>query len=317
MIFEKPEIRLEEYASFVIREIFGSAEVKVKQVTRGVMTFKFAALLPTGEQYLVRFYPPSRSAVVAYEPDILHRCSEAGLPVPEVVADSRTGPPTPLQYMVYKIIKGVPLSERFPGLTTESQEEIAEQLVTCLCMLQQIPIIGYGDLTDGIRAQFGSWQAFIQRSFTEGISVAKQYNLLTSKMITNLKIAARELEQFPVQRPSGLAWGDISPDNILIGPHRRSIGLLDFEGVLAADILLNLGYCYARYHETDFFKSIVCAWPNRLTNDHWRKIELYAILRALRIFKYAHQPLPTGHPRTPIEQLLPGFQSALKKLSKR
>ena len=173
MIFEKKKLKicLEEYAALVVKKISGVSVIQVKQINRGVMTFKFAVLLPTGEEWLVRFYPPSRSFVVDYEPDILHRCAEVGLPVPEVIGDSRTGPRTPLQYMVYKMIKGVPLSEKFPELTTASRSEIAEKLVICLCTLQEIPMIGFGDLADGTRAQFESWQAFIRRSFAEGISV--------------------------------------------------------------------------------------------------------------------------------------------------
>lgn len=316
MMFEadNQKASFENYAAFIVSEICGGRVVQVNRITRGVMTFKLSVLLSSGEQYVVRLYPHDRSHVVSYEPDVLCKCLEIGLPVPEVISDSRSGPKIPLEYMVYKMIKGFPLSEKFQEMPDISRVAVAKQLVTYLCMLQKVHITGYGDLTNVTKARFRSWRAFVRQSFTEGIRQAGQYKLFKVEDIVNLNAAGKELENVSSGEPRGLAWGDISPENILVDLEGKITGLLDFEGVLAADVLLNLGYCYAAYYQTDFFESVANAWPSCLGNEDWGRIELYTILRALRIIQHAHQPLPTGHPRLPIEQLLPGFRSTLKKL---
>ena len=308
---KKQEGFLKEHAALLVKEITGKKRVEVKHINRGVMTLKFAVQLHTGERYIVRFYPLNRSDVVAYEPDVLHQCLNKGLPVPEVIADSRTGPSAPQQYLIYKMIDGVPLSDRFPRLSDTSRMAIAAQLVNYLFTFQELQVSGYGDLIDISRARYNSWQEFIRRSFRDGINAAKRYALFPASVIKELEAVVRNLKVFQRREKSSLAWGDISLENILVDDSNRIAALIDFEGTLAADILLNLGYCYAMYQDTGFFKSIEQAWPDVLTDDQWRKIEFYAILRAIRIAKYASQPLPTGHPRTPMDQLLPGFISAL------
>lgn len=308
---------LKDYAIFIAQEISGSTITTVNEIKRGVMTFKFAITLSPGECLIVRFYPISRSSVVHYEPDILHRCAELGLPVPAVIADSRTGPSVPFQYMVYKMIDGVPLSERFPKLTTASQNEIARQIVNYLYALQEIQVLGFGELADGSRALFQSWNSFMRQSFIQGIEAVKEHCLFPEEIITNLEGIAIALETFREQTSHGLVWGDISTENLLIDDHNRIVGLLDFEGALAGDILMNPGYCYAGNNGTCFFESLINSWPEPLKDDEWKRIYLYSILRTLRIAKFAHLPLPTGYPRQPIERTFPGFQKALNNIMKK
>lgn len=305
---------LEQYAASIVYNVLKVLPMRIKQINRGVMTFKFAAELPTGESFIIRFYPDTRWNIVNYEPDILQRCSELGLPVPKVVIDSRTGPEAPLQYMVYRMIDGFPLSDRYTALTDASRLEIAAQIVAHIHSLHQVHLSGFGDLIDGSTAKFDSWRVFMQQSISDGISSARQNYVFNDDVITKLEAVALDLGAWSVQPGCGLTGWDISPENILVDNNNRIVGLLDFEGILSGDILLNLGYCYARYYKTAFFESVADAWPCQLTDHQWRDVELYAVIRALRIARFAHQPLPTGHTRTPVEDFLPGFKSALNSL---
>jgi aminoglycoside phosphotransferase (APT) family kinase protein len=307
-------LSLKKWACEIVHEVLGEPTIHVEQITRGVMTFKFAVTVATGQRYLVRFYPHSRSSVVEYEPDLFRRCFEVGLPVPEVIVDSRTGPIAPLQYLVYKMIEGIPLSDSFATLTDSAQAGVASQIVSYIYALQQIHVTGYGDLVDATRARFESWSGFIEQAFSDGIKATKQHSLLSANIVGELEDIFENVESFLVPTTSTLTVGDISPENILINDCHRIVGLLDLENVVVGDILLNLGYSYAGQYQTRFFESLISAWPDRLTDDQWRRVKFYAILRAIRIIKFAHQPLPTGHPRMPIERFLPGFQSALADL---
>jgi aminoglycoside phosphotransferase (APT) family kinase protein len=114
-----------------------------------------------------------------------------------------------------------------------------------------------------------------------------------------------------------LAWGDLSVENILIDSDNEVAGLVDFEGVIAANRLLNLGYSCARYYGSAFFDALRQAWKEPLHENEWHWIHFYCVLRAVRLVQFAGEPLPTGHSRTVIEDLLPGFQPAIKALSEK
>jgi len=174
---------------------------------------------------------------------------------------------------------------------------------------------GYGDLVNAFHGRFTSLIDFVDSSFAQGILGARNHELLPTKTLSELEIVHRKLKSLVPDAPSTLVWGDVAPDNIIIDDQDRLAGLIDFEGALAGDPIINLGYCYSRYCKTDFFDAIVRNWPLSLGTDHWRRIELYAVLRAVRILRFAHEPLPNAQPRTPIEQLLPGFVDAIGALA--
>ena len=308
------KLALARHAALILQQALGAAPVRIEKINAGVMTVKFAAQLPAGRRYVVRFYPPNRCETVRYEPDILRRCRDAGLPTPNVICDSRNGPETPLQYMVYAMIDGAPLSRSYSSLTAESRAEIARTIVTWLETLRQIHVTGYGDLVDGTAALYSSWQDFLHESFAQGIESARRHSLLEPETIDRLQATVPKIRNAKLETPSVLTWGDITTENIIVDDDNRPVGLLDFEGALAGDYLLNLGYCLARFHQNPFFESLVRAWPVEPAAPQWFRIKLYAILRAMRIVKFAHQPLPTGHPRMPLERLLPGFAWALDNI---
>ncbi len=308
--------KLVQAAAFVTRTFFGMPPTHVEQIRRGVMTYKFAVELPQGERYVVRFYPPSRSKVVEYEPDLLRRCANRGIGTPEVVIDSRTGPPAEMPYVVYRLIQGTPLSDRLPFLSPESLERIVRQLVGRLRALEQIPVTGCGDLVSADHARFDSLREFLNRSFAEGLIAAERSRLWREEIIDDLRAISRAVDKWPEHKPVVLTWGDISTENILLRTEDEVAGLVDFEGVIAADRLLNLGYADAWYHGSAFFEALVRAWDRPLDENQWQRIHLYTIVRGLRLARFADVLLPTGLSRTPIEELLPGFYPAVRALAK-
>jgi aminoglycoside phosphotransferase (APT) family kinase protein len=237
--------------------------------------------------------------------------------VPEVVADSRSNPKTPVDYMIYRWVGGVPLADRLSMLAEDSLAEVGRSLVACICRLHELAVAGYGELVDGTRARSTSWEEFLEDSFRVGISGAINERLVSQEVIEKLRFVQEHLRMFSTSNRSGLVWGDISPEHVLLDKHDRLTGLVDFESVLAGDILLNLGYAYARYGGTRLFGALLRAWPDPLQEDLWAKIELYAILRALRILTHSARPLPTGEARMPIQGFLPGLDKAIDGLCRR
>jgi aminoglycoside phosphotransferase (APT) family kinase protein len=308
------EAKLTEYASFIVREMTGASPIRIQRIRRGVMTYKWRVSLTDHEEYIVRVYPSSRSHVVNYEPDIFRKCREKGIPLPKTIGDSRTRPEAPLAYVVYAMVGGTPLSDKLGFLSVESLDRVARDLVVYLQMLQGVSVRGYGELVSGDTARFPSWVEFVRASFVDGISRARSHRLLSLDDIAKLNTFQAELEHLDIQGTCGVAWGDISPENILIGCEGEITGLLDFEGALAADFMANLGYCFSGFYGTPFLESIIRAWPVPLTERSWHTVKLYATLRAVRILEHGHEPLPVGYTRSDIKELLPGFRAVLKEM---
>ena len=298
----------------LVRSVTGHPVTRIKKLPHGMSTFKFSVRSTSGASFIVRFYPRCRSRVVEYEPDLLRRASEAGAKVPEVVADSRTGPEAELGYMIYVMIPGVALSQRYAHLTPRRQEKIAAQIVQSMLSLEQVKMAGYGELVDGCRASCTSWPEFVQTTFAEGLRAVRKNRLLPGEAIRDLEWIAAASKGWLTRVPPKLVWADVSLGNVIVNDKDEFGGLIDFEGALSADRLLSLGYCRARYDEGRFYKTLVQAWPEPLGENRRRRVELYAILRALRLAPFAHEPLPTGHRRDALGSIFPGMGRAMRYL---
>jgi aminoglycoside phosphotransferase (APT) family kinase protein len=307
---------LEDEARHIVQKVTGSSVSEARQIARGVMTYKFFICVKSGQSYVVRFYPPSRSHVVDYEPDLLRRCAEAGAKVPCVIADSRTGPRSVLQYVVYTMVDGLTLSERIVYLSSCSLQRLCEQVVENLVMLRQLRFSGVGELMNGENARSHSWRQFVKKSFLEGLQSLRDNRLVGDRLLRNTERLQHRIDEILLDDLAGstLTYADLGPDNIIVDDDGKLAGLIDFEGTLVGDSVLALGYCYSAYGDDPFVEHIASAWPETLEPDAWRRIYLYAILRPLRVGKYAHMPLPTGEPRKPLTEVFPGFEPSLNKL---
>jgi len=307
-----PEAELESAARDLAQVLFGVEPVRMAPLRRGVMTLKFVVEMPLGARYVVRFYPRTRAHVVCYEPDLLRRCAREGLPVPEVVADSRALGGATHPFLVYRWIEGTTLADRLPALTRAARDKIAGQLVSALSSLASVRINGFGDLIDAANARFPNAAAFFRASFVEGLDSVRRHRLLPPDLAR--QIASIRADFGSIGPAACLVWGDVSLENTLIDSQDRLAGLLDLEGALAADPLFHLGYHYARYGDSEFFRSLALCWSPPLDPQAWQRIYLYAVIRALRLAKFAHLPLPSGLARLPLTELLPGLAGAVRNL---
>ncbi|MFN0021475.1 MAG: phosphotransferase family protein [Pirellulaceae bacterium] len=303
--------QLSQDATRIVGETISGVVVGVERIPIGVMTHKFVVRLAEGHRYIVRFYPQARSFVVDYEPDLLRRCGEAGIPVPRVVVDSRTGPPAALAYVAYRMVPGVNLEGRLEFLDRSQRQAIARQLVECFTRMSTLSFEGYGELRDGYHAHCSTWKSFVHDAYHEGLAAVQKGNLLEQDLVAKLVDIGRQLDRFSTSDSRTLLWGDVRPQNILVDAGDRFACLLDFEGCLAGDPLLSLGFGYAALGDQPFFADCAEYWPGKID---WQQLYFYSVLRLLRIAKYAHMPLPTGRSREGLREVLPGFKSALDAL---
>ncbi len=286
----------------------------VEYVPIGVMTHKFIATDGCGVKYIIRMYPESRSSVVFFEPDILQRCRRAGARVPEVITDSRSGPPALYSYMVYRMIPGDRLTDRVGKLSSSERHTLGREIVDQLQLLAELQFAGFGDLTGVDTAKDTSWATFLADAFARGMVAIRQYRLLPLDIVEMLEfVQTRVVGSLPEAHPR-LVWADLSTDNTIVGTDNRLSGLIDFENALSGDSLLALGYSAAFDDHQGLTGMLMSAWPRILGVFDASLVDLYSVIRVLRIAPYRVGCLPAGQAPAPLLTIFPGFEPALRRL---
>lgn len=304
-------------ASEIVSSLTGTPASSAEVLLRGMMTFKCRVRTAEGEDLIVRFYPNGRSAVVNHEPDLLARCRQLGFAVPQPVADSRSGPPSPLAYLVYRRIEGRTLDEHLADWREQQQPLLAQELAMQLHRMQTLDFEGAGELVSARRARDTDWQAFASRSFHTGLDAIETHALLPLPLRSALRSLPPLAPSSTAKHAHQLIWGDFNFGNILVAEDGSLAGLIDFEGCLSGDPIATLGYGFATHGQHNFFDQLLAAWPEALDQDALDAVAWYAVLRAMRIAIYAHLPLPTGRPRDPLLDILPGLLPAMHRLTGR
>lgn len=296
-------------AANVAELVTGQEIVRVTRIESGVMTFKYVVETVHGERFITRFYPSERAGVIKYEPDILLRCKSHGMQVAEVVADSRTGPRATLEYLLYRMIPGVSMTSRIGSLSEHSLDQIGYTLKDQVRLLGDIQTLGFGDFVDGQTARLASWRSFVE----EAVEVGLAQDSLPERLRRTTELLLGDIDKFSFDGSPSLAWGDLSPDHVILDANDEFAGLVDFEAVLSVEPLLTYGYFRARYDQTPFSPAFANIWPKANEPESGRAA-LYAVVRALRLWPHTGKPLLTGGSRDRIENILPGLNSAIGEL---
>lgn len=281
------------------------------------MNDKYLVESTSATRYVVRFYSKANAAALSYEPDLVEKLRREGLPVARVIGDSRSGPDAPLPYMAYEYLPGSVLRSRLSTLSIPARRRVTHQLGEFLFSLGSLRVAGYGELVDSQTGRYDSWAGFIETSLSEGIANAARHGSLPSEVIRQVDSIQAGLKYFdPPERPT-LAWGDILTNNLLIDDEGCLAGVVDFEGTLAAEHSLNLGYCRAAYGlSAQLSRYLMEGSEGKLELDLDR-LNLYTVLRGVRVARFAHLPLPTGHRRRSVLALFPGVRPAAQALAAR
>jgi aminoglycoside phosphotransferase (APT) family kinase protein len=166
-------------------------------------------------------------------------------------------------------------------------------------------------------ARDSSWEDFVDESMRVGLDAIRRHTLLDEELADNIAIVVERRAGRRDHAQHRLVWGDINFGNVLVAANDSVSGLIDFEGCLSGDPLATLGYGFAVHGTQPFYALVLQAWPQLLTQADQDTIARYALLRALRLARYAHLPLPTGRPRDRLLEIFPGVVPALKRLTRR
>lgn len=285
----------------------------IQPITQGVMTHKFLVGIH-GKKFIVRFYPKNRAHIVNFEPGIVERCRSMNIKVPELYLDSRSGPKCNLNYMVYEYIEGLPLSSQLTRLSKNQITSISGEIIEALKYMTQIRIEGFGELVSQSQGSDETWETFVENSFLEGISVAAKDNFCSLKQWEKLTQLSGQLNVKFLDTHGKLVYSDLRPENIIVTSNLSLASIIDFEGALSGDPLLSLGFCYSSSGDSKFFNALKTCWEEKIGSIDRRSLDIYSILRIMRIVKHLEENLPTGKPRDPLQKIFPGFFKSLDRI---
>jgi aminoglycoside phosphotransferase (APT) family kinase protein len=294
---------------------FGTNIASVVRFSEGMMNYMFQITTKSREIFVLRVYPAGRHKVAKYEAQLILEMHARGCFVPDIVSYRSDETEHIPAHLIYRYIHGATLASRRAQCSTQEMRQLAGALIDNLKLMASCEVRGYGGLVTAKSADCETAQEFFHRSMTRGIERAKETRVLPESTILSMQdlldTAGPDVMRFDGQ----LAWGDLAPSNILIDQHNRLTAIVDFESTLALDHALSLGYLLAMSPDDPLIPLLLDEGARRDFAFDNRKIRLCAVLRAARMARFAHQPLPSGTLQRPIETILPGALRSLADLT--
>jgi hypothetical protein len=213
------------------------------------------------------------------------------------------------------MIEGESLSDRLAAKKPVELSAIATDLVDNLRMLASLHVIGFGELRGPDAAKNVNWREFCAAAADEGFHTLRTLQIMDHDTIRIAQQIFKHIIHSSSMLLSTLAWGDVSFSNIIVDHGGCFSGLIDFEGTLAVEATLTLGYLYCIASDHELFDKTVRFWPNKFPPVDMQKVHFYSVLRGLRLAKYLEIPLPAStSERTPLPILFPGFLRSIDYL---
>ena len=291
-----------------IRQIFNGhfghdAEMNVAEIHQGAMNFSYE-IARDDKNYILKVYPPARYYMAGREFDLLTRAASV-LPhqIPQI---HFSGGFNNFSYIIYEKIPGHTLV--FDQLSSKNKEIVSSQIAYNLTKLFELKFEIFGSLCEE-EPTFLSWEDFLFENIRIGMIELKLANIFDIEQLEKLeKFMTGCLDNWP-DTDYGFVWSDFNQGNIIIN-NEELVGFIDFESCFYGDVLLSLGYLFAREGESEFFLAMEKQLRAFINVDR-SYIYFYAFLRLLRISKYLSQPLSNGKPREPVWDYFKGIGTAM------
>ena len=294
----------------IIFHQFREYPAAIDKIEMGVMTFKYRVRVKNNN-YILRIYPPENTTMVKQEFKVMHDLFVQGCRVPEPIVYSDTAID---RFLIYKYIDGEPLSYLLSSLSMEELHKIAGQIMdNILCIsTRQVEKFGFLSMNE---KKYDNWKEFLQNYIDQaGYYLLENKVFDESVIVLLLDFARKQFENINIKSPS-FTWCDFSQSNIIIKAGNLS-GFIDFEGCVAGDPLIALGYLFAIEGNSLFFNAISSNYKKHYSFSY-EQILFYAIIRLFRLSKYINNLFPTGIRRDPLTVFYKGLPIAVDYIKSR
>lgn len=293
----------EQVKKFLQIEIF-----KVIPIYGGVMNFTF--LVKTNfEDLIIKINPKGRDEIALKESKVISLCKTYEIKVPILLYQHTAVNSDDYSFILYKKLAGDMLSTSYDNLSTKSKQILIEEIVENFTRMSSISLNGSGDSNDLINFSSISWYDFLKEGVDKSLNYIESNGIYNHKQINRLDEFITESLLTANYESKNLVWSDFDPSNIIVDCDGRLSGFIDFEGTLGGHPNLALGYLYAKSGHTTFFNNLI----NKF-NVSKNELELYAIIRYLRLISYSKFPLPTGIKRDNLNDFLPYSNQLINKI---
>jgi aminoglycoside phosphotransferase (APT) family kinase protein len=304
-------------AHAIVARIIPNGRARMTRLDGGIMNIMFLAQERKYGKFVVRVYPRRRSKNENFEPDILRRLRSAGCAVPEVFDSFEATTTRPRACLVYKYIEGTPLVLRLGVMSSRELKYLAKEIVEQLLRIKDVRVHRFGNLIDGNTAAEIRASEFIEGSIKSCVESCAKTGALDNLTLSRLAALAGAGVPIWAKFDGALGWGDLSAANVIVDDSNRLAGLVDFEGTFALHSALSVGYLYALGPQDPLYVAVVEQFRRAGTELDNETVSFCAVLRAVRMARYAGQDLPTGIQQREIFEVLPGAATALDELAER
>lgn len=301
------------HIDYIIERVKEILQVEISEVIPiygGVMNFTFWVKTDV-KDLIIKINPKGRDEIALKESKVINLCKSNGIKVPVLLHQHTAADEDDFSFILYERLRGNTLSNCYDTLSAKSKQILIGEIVENFVCMSSISLNGSGDSNDLINFSSTSWSDFLKEGVKKSLSYIESNDLLTHEQIVRLYEAISVSFSTINPENTNLVWSDFDPSNIIVSGDGRLSGFIDFEGTLSGDPDLALGYLYAKSGDSALFNCLI----NKF-NVPRIKLELYALIRYLRLITYSKYPLPTGIMRDNINDYLPCSNKLIQNILK-
>jgi len=263
----------------------GTPVTRVADDTLGGSNAVFFLDLRDGDRCVLRVSPRDQADLVAQEAWALGAAGRVGVPTPAVLVADTSLRHLDRPYLLLRRLPGVP-AFRAP-LTPEGRADVLAQLGRILARLHGVSLEGFGPLCGGAGAYTGEAASWWDHIRAEGARRLARLPATALPPPLARRVARHLAAAVAWRAPAGaaLVHGDFQLKNVLV-EGARVTGILDFENLLAGDLLLD--FAPLRYWSRDPARTMAALRRGYgraplADPDAGRRLALYELLLALEI----------------------------------
>ena len=289
----------------IIYKHFHKQPSYIKKINQGVMAHKYLFEVD-GTMYVLRIYPKSNKNDTKLEFELINQLLSIGCKVPNAVAYYCE---LEESYLIYQFLEGESLAHVYKSLPIEVISVIVKDVFDNITQVSNFTLNYFGNVCKPGN-KYSAWKDFLEDSIEYGLPYLMKNDQFETATVSRIKrFMKQQLKTINVKVPS-LAWSDLSMNNMIILDNRLS-GFIDFEGCIAGDPILPLGYLYLVDGESSFYSALHEYYQEKYEFSN-AIVLFYSFLRLLRIAPFLTEPLPTGLKRKPVFTYFKGLQDSIR-----
>jgi aminoglycoside phosphotransferase (APT) family kinase protein len=215
-----------------------ATDPKIRRITIG-----FTNEIHQVDEYILKVYLRPTTGEESFDKESgFYKNLHGKVLVPELVVADKSLELLDKPFIIYKMIEGEPLGSCWHKLTDSQRKQIIEDV----CV--QIKLIQRSDTNPQLNSG-QTWQEQMIATIQTDLKVAKDNQLLSRDIITQIEDYLPRSAGVLEQQTLGLMYWDVHLDNLIVNEQSKLVGIIDFEhvDVVSIDFVLTIIRQMVRY----------------------------------------------------------------------